>query len=94
MQLYEGPDRCLEIIAIPGGNDQGEFIRDWRRKARKRIAGPHIVLSCEHIRGASNTGNSLVEDMCIDHGRIHVLMTQKLLDRSYVVAGFKKVCCK
>lgn len=32
--------------------------------------------------------------MSIDHGRLDILMTQQLLHRANVIAGFEKVCGK
>ncbi len=43
---------------------------------------------------APDTSRAAVEDMGIDHRRLHVAMTQKLLDGSHVIAAFEQVCGK
>jgi len=44
-------------------------------------------MTLERVEGAANASRSPVENMGVDHGRLHIAMTQKLLDRSPACAS-------
>jgi hypothetical protein len=44
------------------------------------------------IYEALDSPGSTVKDVGIVHGRFYVLMTEKFLNRSYIVAAFQKMC--
>ena len=52
------------------------------------------MMTLERVDGAANASRSPVEDMGVDHRRLHIAMTQKLLDRSDIVTAFQQVSCE
>lgn len=52
------------------------------------------MVTSKPVDRATNPGRPTVEDMGVNHRRLHVAMTQKLLYRSNIVTAFQKVSCK
>ncbi len=59
-----------------------------------RIGISSSVLSSKSVDRAANSGRSTIENMGIDHGRLDVIVAQKLLNSANVVAAFQQVNCK
>jgi hypothetical protein len=57
--------------------------------------GQHkMFLFLQSIHRAANPGRATVKHMSLDHRRLHVTVTQKLLHRSDVVTGFQQMSGK
>ena len=52
------------------------------------------MMTLERVDGAANAGRAPVENMGVDHRRLHIAMTQKLLDCSDVIIPFQQVSCE
>ena len=46
------------------------------------------------IRRASHCRWSFIQNMSVNHGRLQILVSEKLLNCSYIVSIFKKMCRK
>lgn len=46
------------------------------------------------VDGTLDAPASAVQHVGVDHGRFYILMPQKFLDRSYIVAAFQEMCRK
>ena len=53
-----------------------------------------IILNSERIHGTSNTSSASIQNMGIDHRRLHVAMAQKFLGGSDIVAIFQQISGK
>ena len=59
-----------------------------------RIGIKTSMMTSEGVDGAANASRSSMENMGVNHCRLHIAMTQKLLDRSDIVTPFQQVSCE
>lgn len=50
-----------------------------------------VYAALEAVDRASDSEAALVENVRVDHGGVHARVTQKLLDRAYIVATLQQM---
>ena len=53
-----------------------------------------LLILSKRIYRTADTGRPAVENMGVNHGRLHIIMPQEFLYRPNVVTAFQQVGCK